>query len=198
MWGSLSKTNHPKFRSSPITNTDFLLCISLCCCSHTQVLSRHPKSFFFACNNWIASWPRFSPLWRKRMRSKCPVLPKGFPLLSLTAHTEIVFLRLLLCHILSVFCMIVSFFIFSAWKNPVSPPPPLAAWVTETEKSEQCQQEFSPTAGTWTFSGGAQRWVTALKQARLIQSACSPWEGKHQKPVDKNYKNLQAPSVVSL
>lgn len=143
----------------------------------------------------------FFPWWRNRMQQSAPrylkdfffsTLPHTLGLLSSPfsfATSSLYFARL--------FSSSSSLEKTNKQTKPsiVVPPYSPAAWVTEAEKSARCQQEFSPAAGTWTFRSRAWHWVTALKQSRLIQSACSPWEGKHQKPVDKN---LQALSVVRL
>lgn len=160
MWGPLSKTNHQIFCSSTITNSDLPLHISPCALA--QFFEPSYK-LFLAHNTLTASWAV-----KKTM--KCPMLPKGFPPLNLTAHVEIAFLPLLLCHVFSV---LQDYFLsIPAWKKKNIPPLCLAVWVTEKEKSAHHQQEFSPTSGTWTFISEAQHWVTALKQARWIDTKC--------------------------
>lgn len=119
MWGPLSKTNHQIFCSSTITNSDLPLHISPCALA--QFFEPSYK-LFLAHNTLTASWAV-----KKTM--KCPMLPKGFPPLNLTAHVEIAFLPLLLCHVFSV---LQDYFLsIPAWKKKISLP---FAWQCEWQR----------------------------------------------------------------
>lgn len=171
MQGFLSRTNHRIFCSSPITNCDLTLHISLHALARARKFFGPYYKLFLTRNILTASWAVTEAM-------QCPMLPKGFPLPTLPHTLGLLFSPFFFAT--SSLCFAGLFSFYSSLEKNNIPPLSLAVWVTEKEKSAQCQQEFSPTAGTWTFSSGAQCWVTALKQARLIWSACSRWEAKHQ------------------
>lgn len=103
---------------------------------------------FLACNILIAS-PARSLSWQEKEKEESNEVPCAVQKISCPQPNSARwrrFLPLVLCLIFSAFCRIFFSLFLLSLEKPT--PPSLAAWVTEAEKSAQCQQEFSPAAGT--------------------------------------------------